>query len=155
MVSFEIQQAFQNYFSSLNALKVLKVVNNQRDFTCNLGEWLVEIIYNGKRSKIGNQKYWDIETPIGKIQVKTHAKSNNTKARWSKIKYDPNADVDFVVIIVFNEHFKLKEFYQISWSECMKMIKGTNTLQWNKIKEFKQEIDKLPKPEIINMFIGD
>jgi hypothetical protein len=157
MVSFEIKSAFRNYFNAITTLKELEVVKNQRDFTSNIGEWLVETLYDGKRSKIGNQKYWDVDTSIGKVQVKTHAKSSSTKARWSKIKNDQIADIDYVIIIVFNEHYELKEFYKIPWSECLNRFdlnKGTDTIYWNKIKEFKHEIDTLPKPEIISMFIG-
>jgi hypothetical protein len=65
----------------------------------------VETLYDGKRAENGIQKYWDIESDLGKIQVKTHAKASSNKARWSAIKYDVDSNVDYVVIVVFTEGF--------------------------------------------------
>lgn len=69
----KIKLAFQNYFKALNELKSLCVTKNKKDFTSQLGEWLVETLYDGKRSENGIEKYWDIECYLGKVQVKTHA----------------------------------------------------------------------------------
>lgn len=105
--------AFENYFKALNELTTLGITQNKKDFTSQLGEWLVETLFDGKRSENGIEKYQDIDSPFGKIQVKTHAKANSTKARWSAIKYDVDSNVDYVVIVVFTEDFKLREFYQL------------------------------------------
>jgi hypothetical protein len=155
MTNFEIKSALQNYFLSIKKLKELNLVTNQRDFTTNIGEWLVETIYDGERSKNGIQKYWDINATIGKIQVKSHAKSFNTKARWSAIKNYQNADIDYVVIVVFNENYTLLEFYKIPWKICLNQINLNNTkgvLYWNQIKEYKLDLDSLPKSDIVSLF---
>ena len=67
----DLKTALQTYFQSLNRLKELGVTTNKKDFTSQIGEWLVEKVYCGKRAESGIQKYWDIESNLGKIQVKT------------------------------------------------------------------------------------
>jgi len=151
----DLKTALHNYFQSLNRLKELGVVTNKKDFTSQIGEWLVEEIYCGKRAESGIQKYWDIESNIGKIQVKTHSKSKTTTARWSAIKYDVDAAVDFVVIVVFSEDYQLNEFYQVPWKDCLNLIrrnKDRDVLMWDHIKDFKLEISQLTNQEIISIF---
>ena len=147
----EIKTALNNYFESLKRLQEIGVITNKKDFTSQIGEWLVENIFEGQRAASGNQKSWDIETEDGKIQVKTHSKSKTTPARWSEIKYDIDANVDFVVIIVFSEDYKLNEFFKIPWKDCIKLIRQ-NVLMWDRLKDFRIELTQLPKQEIISIF---
>lgn len=151
----DLKTALHNYFQSLNRLKELGVVTNKKDFTSQIGEWLVEEIYCGKRAESGIQKYWDIESNIGKIQVKTHSKSKTTTARWSAIKYDVDAEVDFVVIVVFSEYYRLNDFYHVPWKDCLNLIrrnKDRDVLMWDHIKEYQLEISQLNKQEIVSLF---
>jgi hypothetical protein len=152
----KLKLAFENYFNALYKLKDLGVTQNKKDFTSQLGEWLVETLYDGKRAESGIQKYWDIDTSIGKIQVKTHAKSNKTTARWSALKYDMDSEVDFVIIIVFSEDYKLNEFYKIPWTKCLDLIrrnKDRDVLMWNHLNDYKLQLTNLPKQNIISIFI--
>jgi hypothetical protein len=43
----ETQLALKNYFEALSTLKRLGIVPNKKDFTSQIGEWLVNEIYNG------------------------------------------------------------------------------------------------------------
>ena len=45
--------AFENYFKALNELTTLGITQNKKDFTSQLGEWLVETLFDGKISEIG------------------------------------------------------------------------------------------------------
>lgn len=155
--SEKLKVAFENYFKAINELNALGITQNKKDFTSQLGEWFVERLYDGKRSENGIEKYWDIDSSLGKIQVKTHAKASSTKARWSAIKYDVDSNVDYVVIIVFAEDFKLREFYKVPWKECLDLIrrnKDRDVLMWDHLKKFSIEIDHLPKQEIVELFKG-
>jgi hypothetical protein len=151
----DLKSALHNYFRSLYRLKELGIVTNKKDFTSQVGEWLVREVYGGKRADSGIQKYWDIESNIGKIQVKTHSKSKTTKARWSAIKYDVDAEVNYVVIVVFSEDYLLNEFYQVPWKDCLNLIrrnKDRDVLMWDHLKDFKLEISQLKSQEIISIF---
>lgn len=154
----ELKMALNDYFQSLKKLQEIGVTTNKKDFTSQIGEWLAEKIYNGQRAASGIQKYWDIEAEDGKIQVKTHSKSKTTTARWSAIKYDIDANVDFVVIIVFSEDYKLNEFFKIPWKDCLNLIrrnKDRDVLMWDHLKDFKIELTQLPNQEIISIFMNN
>jgi hypothetical protein len=115
----------------------------------------VETLYDGKRAENGIQKYWDIESDLGKIQVKTHAKASSNKARWSAIKYDVDSNVDYLVIVVFTEGFKLKEFYKVPWIECLDLIrrnKDRDVLMWDHLKDYQLKLVQLPKQEVVKLF---
>lgn len=151
----KLKIALKNYSKALNELNTLGVTKNKKDFTSQLGEWFVETLFDGKRSENGIEKYWDLECELGKIQVKTHAKASSTKARWSAIKYDVDSNVDYAVIVVFTEDFKLREFYKVPWINCLNLIrrnKDRDVLMWDNLKEYKIEIDQLPKQEIVALF---
>jgi hypothetical protein len=90
--------------------------------------------------------------------VKTHSKSKTTNARWSAIKYDVDAEVDFVVIVVFTEDYQLNEFYQVPWKNCLNLIrrnKDRDVLMWDHIKEYQQDISQLKNQEIISLFTNN
>ena len=153
--SEKLKVAFENYFKALNELNALGITQNKKDFTSQLGEWFVETLYDGKRSENGIEKYWDICSSLGKIQVKTHAKASSTKARWSAIKYNLDSNADYVIIVVFTEDFKLREFYKVPWKKCLDLIrrnKDRDVLMWDHLKEYSIEIDQLPKQEIVGLF---
>lgn len=151
----EIQNALLNYLKALRMLRELKIAPNSKDFTSQLGEWLVEQLYDGKRATSGIQKCWDVKVGNTKIQVKTHAKAASTPARWSYIKRDPTADIDELIIIVFSPEYKLKEFYKIKWSDALSLIKegkDGGKIYWNHINKHQVDIKTLPKPDLISIF---
>ena len=151
----EIQKALFDYLSALRKMRQLNITPNSKDFTSQIGEWLIAQIYDGKRAESGIQKSWDVIVDKKKIQVKTHAKAKTTSARWSYIKFDEEADIDELIIIVFSDDYKLKEFLKVNWSNALPLIKNEkdgDKIYWNHIKEYQVEIYKLPKQEIISLF---
>lgn len=145
-----------NYFKALNALKQAGITLNKKDFTSQLGEWLISEIYDGTRAKSNIQKYWDVKVGSKKIQVKTHAKASKTKARWSRIKYDVDAEIDELVIVVFSEEYKLKEFYVVPWIDALKIIVrsekiGKDVIYWNHLSDYKLDLKKLPNQNLISL----
>ncbi len=151
----EISDALKNYFSALNKLRELKIITNSKDFTSQVGEWLVLQLLGGEKAKSGIQKHWDIVTNGKKIQVKTHAKASTNNARWSAIKYDESAEIDELIIIVFTENYKLLEFYKIPWIIALHKIKRNkdrDVISWDDLSEYKVLIDQLPKQNLINLF---
>ena len=151
----EIKNAILEYLSALQKMRQLNIAPNSKDFTSQLGEWLVEQIYEGKRAESGIQKYWDVLVGNNKIQVKTHAKANKTNARWSYINFDINADIDELIIIVFTSDYKLKEFFKVDWKDALLLIKTEkdgDKIYWNHLEEFKANIKNLPKQEVISLF---
>ena len=49
------------FYNLMADLKDLDVLINKKDFTCQIGEWLVASLYDGERSTNGIQKDWDIK----------------------------------------------------------------------------------------------
>lgn len=151
----EINIALKKFLTSLKELKRLGLTTNRKDFTSQIGEWLVSEIFEGRLADSAIQQYWDIKFADKYIQVKTHSKSATTTARWSEIKYDENAPIDELIIIVFTPDYKLKEFYKTPWSEVLKLIrkqKHRDVIQWDDLIKYKIEIDDLPKQELISLF---
>lgn len=151
----EINIALKNFLSSLSELKRLGVTTNKKDFTSQIGEWLVSELFDGKIADSAIQQYWDIKIADKNIQVKTHSKSETTTARWSAIKYDENAPIHELIVIVFTPDYKIKEFYKAPWSEVLKLIrrqKNRDVIYWDDKVEYKIEIENLPKQELISLF---
>jgi hypothetical protein len=151
----EIKNAILDYLSAMQKMRQLNIAPNSKDFTSQLGEWLVEQIYEGKRAESGIQKWWDVMVENKKIQVKTHAKAKKTNARWSYIKFDSHAVIDELIIIVFSEDYKLREFLKVDWKDALPLIKTEkdgDKIYWNHLKEFKENIKNIPKQEVISLF---
>ena len=150
----------KKFFTALDELREHKILINNKDFTGQIGEWLVEMIYDGKRSTNGIEKGWDVKVKNENIQVKTHAKADTNKSRFSAIKNDyENVQIDTLIIIVFSPNYKLKEFYKIPWKIAEKFMKITggksprNEINWSKVKNYKIKIEELPNQEIIKLFV--
>jgi hypothetical protein len=124
-------------------LKELGVIKNQKDFTSQLGEWLISEIFNGELAKSGKQRDWDMEIDKKKYQIKTHAKSSTTNRRDTDFKYTLNADIDFFMIVVFNETYKLEKIYKVPFKEAYDLVNRKNidkVIKWNDL-ESKYSID--------------
>lgn len=154
----EIAQAINNYINCLKVLTENKILLNKKDFTGQLGEWLVETVFEGERAPSGIQAGWDVKTKDKFIQVKSHAKAINNKARFSAVDKDTLVKVDELIIVVFTHDYKLKEFYQVPWEIVVEKTKlrgqktKRNEINWNDILEYRKELNALPNQEIINMF---
>jgi hypothetical protein len=151
-------QAIQNYFNALEALYENGVLLNKKDFTGQLGEWLVETIYGGERAKSGIQKGWDIKVKDRYIQVKTHSKAEGNKNRWSAVEKESSARVDELIIVVFTHNYKLVELFKVPWNEAINKVKPRgvksirNELNWNDLKSYSQDLSKLPNQKVVSLF---
>lgn len=151
----QITVALNNYLNSWQELVNLGVLTNKKDFTSQIGEWLISAIYNGERAESGIQKDWDVLVQEKKIQVKTHSKAPNTTARWTGIKSDPNADLHELVIIVFSPDYKLIELYKISWDIAQPLVKKEkhrDVIYWKDLSAYRVNLDELPNQLIVNIF---
>src|SRR5688572_4739167 len=102
----------------LEAMKTLRdegILINKKDFTCQVGEWLVEMLYGGKRTRSGIQKGWDIDVEGKHIQVKAHSKAETNPAKFSAVNKDSTERIDELIIVVFTFDYKLKAFYKVPW----------------------------------------
>ena len=152
------KQAFIDYLRALKRLKELGIINNKKDFTSQLGEWLVSELYQGKLAVSGKQKDWDLQIGEKNIQVKTHSKSKTTSRSNTDFKYSDDADIDILIIIVFDEEYKLKNIFEIPW-ETAKILKSKNTkdvvIRWKEIPE-SCRIDlnqKFPNNDLLKSFL--
>jgi hypothetical protein len=98
----DIRILLTNYFKAANTLKHAGLTRNKKDFTSQIGEWLVCEIYNGTIATSGIQKGWDLMVGNKKTQVKTHSKATTNTARWTAIKHD------VLLIFEFNAQFEHK-----------------------------------------------
>lgn len=161
MSVFDIEgysKALKNFLKAMKALREQKILINKKDFTCQIGEWLVEMIYEGQRSSNGIQKGWDILAKNEYFQVKAHAKSATNKARFTGVNKIYEEKVDYLIIIVFTSDYKLKEFYKVPWEKALENMKlrgrknPRSEITWSSIANYKADIATLPHQEIIRLF---
>jgi hypothetical protein len=151
-------KAIKSYLETLQKLYEENILINRHSFTTQIGEWLVETIYDGERAKSGIQAGWDVKANGRFIQVKTHSKAKGNDSNFTAISKESTTHIDELIIINFSPDYKIREFYQVPWNEAIKHIKHSGKknpreeLNWSQIKGYKIEIDKLPKQEIVSLF---
>lgn len=147
------------FLEALKTLRDERVLINKKDFTCQIGEWLVEMIFEGKRATSNNQKGWDVVVDKKQIQVKSHAKSEGNKTKYSIVVKDSTESIDELIIVVFTYDYKLKAFYKVPWEIVLPFIKlrGKKNpryeIRWSSINSYKIEINQLPCQEIVSLFM--
>lgn len=151
-------KALDSFFKAMKALRDEEILINKKDFTCQIGEWLVEMLYDGKRATSGIQKGWDVDVKGKHIQVKAHAKAETNNAKFSAVDKNSTERIDELIIVVFTFDYKLKAFYKVPWEIAYPKIKlrgkknPRNEITWSSIKDYKIETDKLPHQEIVSLF---
>ena len=151
-------QALKLFLEAMKTLRDEEILINKKDFTCQIGEWLVEMLYGGKRATSGIQKGWDVDVKGKHIQVKAHAKAETNSAKFSAVDKDSTEIIDELIIVVFTFYYKLKAFYKVPWKEALPHIKlrgiqkPRNEINWSAIKNFKIEKENLPHQEIVSLF---
>ncbi|OYU82544.1 MAG: hypothetical protein CFE24_15065 [Flavobacterium sp. BFFFF2] len=150
-----IKATLKKHHESLDELKNHKVIQNKKDFTSQIGEWFVSELYGGTRAQSGIQKDWDIIVSESYIQVKTHSKAITTKARWSVIKKNYDAKINVLIIVVFTENYKLREFYKLPWEDAYRLItsqKSRDVIHWDHLNKYKINIEELPNQSVVSLF---
>ncbi|RKS02841.1 hypothetical protein [Flavobacterium sp. 102] len=152
------KQAFEDYFLAVKKLRDLNIIVNKKDFTSQLGEWLISEMYGATIATNGKQKDWDMKFEEKHIQVKSHSKAKTTTRSNTDFKYADNACIDLFVIVIFDEDYKLKNIYEIPWNIALE-LKTKNTkdpvIKWNEIPEnckinFRE---KLKNNELLSSFL--
>ena len=113
--------AIENFLTALKRLIDLKIINSRKDFTSQLGEWLIAEMYGATIAESGKQKDWDMKLGEKKIQVKAHSKALTTKRKNTDFKYSEDASIDIFIIVVFTDNYKIKTIYEIPWSVALKL----------------------------------
>ncbi len=153
-----IRQHMESLFDSMSQLKRLGVLNNKKDFTSQIGEWFVAELYDCIFADSNIQKGWDLRLLTGqRVQVKTHAKASTNPNKWTALKYEENAPIDILVIVVFTEDYKLKKLYKIPWNKAFVLSQKDNAgkrfIKWNRLDEFSIDFNNLSKKAVLELFI--
>ena len=154
----EHTEAIESFLKSLRKLKDLEIMSNQKDFTSQIGEWIIATLYGADLAKSGNQKGWDMSIGNEKIQVKSHAKAKTTPRAETDFKYSDDAEFDIFVIVIFDESYKIKNIYKIPKSVAMNLkLKSRKepVIVWTQIpKEFDLDLKKeFASNELLSSFI--
>jgi len=146
----------KNFIKSLQDLRIAGIATNKKDFTSQVGEWLVAEIYGGSLALNSIQKDWDLIADGKHIQVKSHAKSDTNTNRKTRLQYDESSTIDELIIVIFTQDYMLKEFYSISWPEAYQLIshnKAGGEIYWNRLKDYKVNLDDLPNRHVVDLFL--
>ena len=140
-----VSQEFRAFIKSYQKLKHFGLLRNQKDITGQLGEWLASEILEAKISSNGIEKDWDLhKEEEGKsyfYQVKAHAKSDTTDARWTRFEYSIDAQISYLVVVVFSQDYVLQEFYIVPFEFAIKNRTNGSVLNWSTISMFNKMND--------------
>lgn len=142
----EIKETVQIYIQAKKKLRELDVLRSER-LTGEFGEWFAEKLTSANRAPSTTQSGWDLIRDGEKFQVKTHAKSESNKARWTEWKYSEKK-FDFLVLLIFSQELSLREAYIIPYEIAEKRINKNLkqvVLKWDdyadyKISEFPEDL---------------
>lgn len=101
------------------------------------------------------RRYWDVRVATKYVQVKSHAKALQNKSRFSRISLHEGTRVDELVTVVFSTEYKLKEFYQMPWTDVLKLARRTGNgtaIYWHDQLEFKVNPEELPNQDLVRLF---
>jgi hypothetical protein len=150
-------QTVRQYLDSLveakRRLRELDVTRSER-LVGEMGEWLAESIFGGRRAESSSQKSYDIINNDRKVQVKTHAKGDGNNARWTEFKYQRGEFNDFIIIVMTNG-YRLKEVYHIPEEIVFERIneaKKQRVVDWDAYPEYAIPLDELPNQELVSLF---
>lgn len=156
-------EALTHFFAAMDGLRNMGILTNQKDFTGQLGEWLIEVIFDGKRAKSGVQEGWDVDISGHRIQVKAHAKNDTNTTSWTPLANPAIGIADELIIVVFSKAYKLKAFYRIPWEQAVQIARTTvskkngnavkHKIHWKDIARYSQDIGTLPKQDVISFFL--
>lgn len=154
----DIQEALADFLKACARLKEIGVTTNKKDFTSQLGEFVAAQYYDGKIADSSTQRFWDFKLRDGrKIQVKSHAKASTNKNQWTPVPYLVDADIDMFVIVIFTEDYKLKHFFEVSWTNLFAIStqdKARRLVRWNKLTGYdKIGIADFRNHELIKIFL--
>ena len=136
----EMFELFTSFIVSYSALKEIGILRNQKDLTGQIGEWVASVLFDAKMATSGNNQFWDLKDVHGiKYQVKSHAKALTTDAKWTRIEYQTDAPINFIVIVVFDPNYKLREIYKIPFQEALNRRTASYVLNWSQVAQFRLE----------------
>jgi hypothetical protein len=150
----KIALVFKAYKELKRALREAGISNSEGNILSEIGEWLATQIFGGLRASKSNQRHCDINYDGVRRQVKTHAKAEKNRTRWTLLNYPEDAQIDELIIIIFTSDLVLKEIYKIPWADVQPKISKRKkpNIAWNTISAYSLEINKLPHQEIIKLF---
>ena len=135
-----VSKEFGAFIKSYKKLKDFGLLRNQKDITGQLGEWLASEMLEAKISTNGIEKDWDLFKEEAEksvyYQVKAHAKSDGTNARWTRFEYSSDAKIDFLVVVVFSQEYALREFYVVPFDFAVENRTDISVLNWSRISKF-------------------
>ena len=114
---------------SQSLLRSQGVLRNQKDFTSQLGEYVVLELFGGELAESGNQEGWDLIDADGlKVQVKSHAKAESNDAKYTTIKYTERK-FDDLCIVRFTPNYSDVVIHRLSFEEAFGLV-TSGTLSW-------------------------
>lgn len=150
----DVSAKLKNLFHGLHDLRQSGVLVNQKDFTCQIGEWLVAELFDGKRSANSIEQGWDVKVGDKYIQVKAHAKASTNGNRFSSITIPkPAVRVDELVTVIFTNDYRLNTIYRTPWATVLPFFKPKGdkyTVSWS--VQNKVDLRTLKNQSVVRLF---
>lgn len=129
-----VAEELRTISKSMAKLRELGVIRSQK-LVSDLGEWIVATLLGGSLAGSKTQKGWDVECAGQRVQVRSHAKSENNPNQWSPAPTNPTG-CDDLVIVVFSERLQVEQILRVPIAVATQRAKN-GRLQWRSIQKFK------------------
>ena len=117
-------------------LKSQGVLRNQKDFTSQLGEYVVLELFGGELATSGIQEGWDLMDANGlKVQVKSHAKAESTMVKSTPFNYTEK-EFDDLCIVRFTPNYSDVVIHRLSFEDALGLVTN-GTISWSALPQAK------------------
>jgi len=147
-----ISDELRNIAAAMENLRALGAIRSQK-LVADLGEWVVASLLGGKIADSRTQEGWDVECEGERVQVRSHAKSEDNPNQWSRVPNNP-AQCDALLIVVFSERLRVEQILRVPISEATRRA-SNGRLRWADVQEYKLNLFDFPTYETLRPLFAD
>jgi hypothetical protein len=139
-------EAITNFANALKLMKNSGVIRSGR-YTGDIGEWLVEQLYQGKRSTKMTEKGWDVMIDNSGDQLQVKTQTYDPKNTWNYFD-SPQNDFTRFVQIILTDDILIQDIFDVPRLDFLKILrKGKDnklSYKWNELKKWRVVPNSLP-----------
>lgn len=118
-----------------------------------IGEWLAPTLLDGRVATSKNRKAWDIVCGDAQVQVRTHAKAEGNRNRFTRVADVCAGNCD-LVIVVLSSSFLIQRLFHVP-NHQVKARAVNGRLGWTRVADFEVEKTDVRAKDVVPLFALD